>query len=525
MSSVALPRAAGAAPASRAGPAGVAHKGMITLSLMLATIMQALDTTIANVALPHMQGSLQASQDQISWVLTSYIVAAAIATPLTGWLCDRWGRRQVFMAAVAGFTLASALCGMADSLWQIVAARLLQGLFGAALVPLSQAVLLDINPREKAGQAMALWGAGIMVGPILGPLIGGWLTENANWRWVFYINLPVGLMAFYGIARFLPRGGRGGTRLDLFGFATLGLAIGLLQMLLDRGEMLDWFASVEIRLEAAGCLVAFAFFVAHTWTVRGPSFFNRALLHDTNYVTALLFAFIVGVVLYATLALLPSLLQGLLGYTAFDTGLITAPRGIGTMIAMIAVGRLIRFVDARKLMAVGFSLMALSLYEMSRITLEMDATLLVVSGLIQGVGLGLTFVPLSTVAFATLPAKLRNEGTPIFSLLRNIGSSVGISLVQALLSEGAARAHAQLATDISRSNPVVAALPPGLGADSPTGLMLLNAEVTRQATMIGYIGDFRVMLGLTLCALPLLLLMRKPTAQATSAAAAADAGH
>src|SRR4051794_1359526 len=194
----------------------VAHRGLITVSIMLATIMQALDTTIANVALPHMQGALQSSQDQISWVLTSYIVAAAIATPLTGWLCARWGRRQVFLAAVAGFTVASALCGMAGTLWEIVAARLLQGLFGAALVPLSQAVLLDINPKEKVGQAMAIWGAGIMVGPILGPVLGGWLTEHANWRWVFYINLPVGVLAFLGIARYLPESKPGGVKLDLF---------------------------------------------------------------------------------------------------------------------------------------------------------------------------------------------------------------------------------------------------------------------------------------------------------------------
>ena len=239
---------------------------------MLATIMQALDTTIANVALPHMQGALQSSQNQISWVLTSYIVAAAIATPLTGWLCSAVGRRRVFLIAVAGFTLASALCGMADNIRQIVAARLLQGLFGAALVPLSQAVLLDIDPKEKIGQAMAIRGAGIMIGPILGPMLGGWLTGNASWRWVFYINLPVGVLAFYGIARYLPESRPAGIKLDLFGFATLSLTIGLLQRFLDRGEQLDWFDSTEICVEAIGCLMAFAFFVAHTFTAIDTSF-------------------------------------------------------------------------------------------------------------------------------------------------------------------------------------------------------------------------------------------------------------
>src|SRR5262252_8450490 len=280
----------------------VPHRGMITISIMLATIMQALDTTIANVALPHMQGSLQSSQDQITWVLTSYIVAAAIATPLTGWLCSAYGRRKVFLATVFGFTIASALCGLAGSLGEIVGARLLQGVFGAALVPMSQAVLLDINPREKVGQAMAIWGAGIMVGPILGSLLGGWLTETFDWRWVFFINLPVGVFAYWGLARYLPESATRPEALDRFGFITLSIGIGLLQMFLDRGEQLDWFESWEIRLEAAGALVAFAFFVVHTWTVRGPSFLDRDLLKDRNFVTASLFAFVVGMIVFATMA-------------------------------------------------------------------------------------------------------------------------------------------------------------------------------------------------------------------------------
>jgi len=501
----------GATPAAPDDPLAL-RRGMITVSIMLATIMQALDTTIANVALPHMQGSLQASQDQISWVLTSYIVAAAIATPLTGWLCARMGRRKVFLIAVAGFTVASALCGMAGTLWEIVAARLLQGLFGAALVPLSQAVLLDINPKEKFGQAMAIWGAGIMVGPILGPMLGGWLTENADWRWVFYINLPVGLMAFYGIASYLPESRPAAVRLDMFGFATLSLAIGLLQMFLDRGEQLDWFSSVEICIEAAGAFIAFAFFVAHTWTVHGPSFFHRGLLSDRNFVTGLLFAFIVGMILYATMALLPTLLQGLLGYPVLYAGILMAPRGLGTMVAMIVVGRLVQRVEPRKIMAVGFSLSVFALYQMTLMTLDMDSSLIVVSGFIQGLGIGFTFVPLSAAAFATLAPRLRNEGTPIFSLLRNIGSSVGISIVQALLTEGTARAHADLASRVTLSNLALQTLPPSLNINSAAGLWALNAEVTRQAAMIGYLQDFRIMMWLTLLSMPLLLLVRRPVA-------------
>jgi DHA2 family multidrug resistance protein len=487
----------------------IPHRGMITVSIMLATIMQALDTTIANVALPHMQGALQSSQDQISWVLTSYIVAAAIATPLTGWLCSAFGRRNVFLVAVAGFTVASALCGMADNIWEIVAARLLQGLFGAALVPLSQAVLLDINPKEKIGQAMAIWGAGIMIGPILGPMLGGWLTENASWRWVFYINLPVGVMAFYGIARYLPESRPAGIKLDLFGFATLSLTIGLLQMFLDRGEQLDWFESTEIRAEAIGCLVAFAFFIAHTFTAIGTSFFDRRLLKDRNFVTGLLFAFIVGLVLYATMALLPTLLQGLLGYPVVYTGMVMAPRGVGTMVAMLMVGRLLHYIDARAIMALGFTLTAIALYMMTGMTLDMNSHVILLSGVIQGLGIGFTFVPLSAVAFATLAPDLRNDGTPIFSLLRNIGSSVGISIVQAMLTSGTARAHAELATDISAGNLALQALPSALNPATASGLGMLDAEVSRQAAMMAYLGDFRFMLVLTVVSLPLLLLIRK----------------
>ncbi|RFO95262.1 EmrB/QacA family drug resistance transporter [Rhodoferax lacus] len=486
----------------------VPHKGMITVSIMLATIMQALDTTIANVALPHMQGSLQSSQDQIAWVLTSYIVAAAIATPLTGWLCGQWGRRQIFLASVVGFTIASTLCGLAQNLSEMVLARLLQGLFGAALVPLSQAVLLDINPKEKVGQAMAIWGAGIMVGPILGPVLGGWLTEHANWRWVFFINLPVGVFAFYGIARYLPESKPAGEQLDIFGLTTLSLAIGLLQLFLDRGEQMDWFNAPEIRVEAAGCAMALAFFMAHTLTVRGPSFLNRDLLRDRNFITGTAFASVMGMTLFATMALLPSLLQGLLGYPIVFAGEIMAARGLGTMLAMVVVGRLVHRFELRAIMAVGFGLTAISLYQMTHITLEMDSSLLRSSGFIQGLGVGFTFVPLSAVTFATLAPGLRNEGTPVFSLMRTLGSSVGISVVQTLLTRGMARAHAELSTDIHYASQALQNLPAALNPLTPAGLAALNLEVNRQAALVAYVHDFRVMLCLTLLTMPLLLLIR-----------------
>jgi MFS transporter, DHA2 family, multidrug resistance protein len=510
---------------STAAAGGFPHRGMITVSVMLATIMQALDTTIANVALPHMQGSLQASQDQITWVLTSYIVAAAIATPLGGWLCSKWGRRRVFMVAIAGFTVASALCGMAGNLWEIVAARLLQGLFGAALVPLSQAVLLDINPREKIGQAMAVWGAGIMIGPILGPMLGGWLTDSYDWRWVFYINLPVGALALWGVARYLPENKPQNERLDVFGFIALSVAIGMLQMFLDRGEQLDWFSSAEIGIEAALSAIAFAFFVAHTWTTDGISFFNRALLKDRNFVTGMMFAFIVGMILYGTMALLPSFLQGLMDYPIVYTGIVTAPRGVGTMLAMMVVGRITNKVDVRLIMAVGFGLTALALWQMTRMTLQMDSTLVVVSGFVQGLGVGFTFVPLSTVTFATLAPSLRNAGTPIYSLLRNIGSSVGISVVTMLLAEHAATAHVRIVEDMGVGSALLGSLPQALDPSGLGTLAAVNAEVTRQATLIAYLGDFKMMMVMAVVAIPLLLLIRRPARPASAGPAVAEAAH
>lgn len=490
------------------------NRRMITLSIMLATVIQALDGTIANVALPHMQGSLSASQDQIMWVLTSFIVAAAIATPLTGWLCDRFGQKRIFLISVAGFVAASVLCGLSESLGQIVAARLAQGAFGAALVPLSQAVLLDINPREKHGSAMAIWGMGVMIGPILGPTLGGWLTDSYNWRWVFFINVPVGAMAFYGIWKYIRNDkAKRRMRFDMFGFVTLSLAIGALQMLLDRGEQNDWFSSRETWIEAIVLAMSLSYFIAHTvLRPAGKSFFDYRLLKNSNYVTGLLFIFIVGMVLFATRALMPTMLQGLMGYPAALAGLVTAPSGLGTMAAMLVVGRLVGKVDLRALLATGFSITAFSLWQMSHYTLALAPGDIVWPGVIQGVGLGLVFVPLSAATFSTLSPTMRAEGTAIYSLIRNIGSSIGIALVQTLLVRNTQTAHASLAGKIDYANPALhdAATSSVYHLADPSALSMLNGEVTRQATMIGYIDDFWLMLILTLAIIPLLLLIKQP---------------
>jgi DHA2 family multidrug resistance protein len=490
------------------------NRPMITLSIMLATILQTLDSTIANVALPHMQGSLSASQDQIAWVLTAYIVAAAIATPLTGWLVDRFGQKNILLASIGGFTLASMLCGMANSLAQIVAARLLQGVFGAALVPMAQMVLMDINPREKQGSAMAVWGMGVMVGPILGPTLGGWLTDSYNWRWVFFINVPIGALALYGTWTYLrPAPAARRQQFDVFGFATLSLAIGALQLLLDRGQQNDWFSSTETWIEAVVLVVMSTYFVAHTLlTPAQKSFVDFRLFKNQNYVTGVLFIFIVGLVLYATRALIPTMLETLLDYPVLTTGLVTAPSGVGTMVSMLIAGRLIGKVDLRIMLFVGFVLTAVSLWQMAHYSLELSQGDILWPGVIQGIGLGLVFVPLSAATFATLDPHMRGQGTALFSLVRNIGSSIGISLVQTMLVRNTVIAHAAMTERLTYANPAWAnpAVAQAYDTSSAGGAAFLDSLVTQQAAMLSYIDDFWLMLFLTLTVIPLLLLIRPP---------------
>ena len=314
-----------------------------------------------------------ATQDQIVWVLTSYIVAAAISIPLTGWLATRFDRKKVFLISIAGFTVTSALCGMSLTLRQIVLFRLLQGVSGAALVPLSQAILFDINPPENHGRAMAFWGIGVTLGPILGPALGGWLTENYNWRWVFYINLPIGILAFLGLLFFLPSSkDRQANRFDFFGFIALSVAVGSLQIMLDRGGLKDWFSSPEIITEGIVTAVAFYLFIIHTATHKRP-FINIALFADANFLIGNVIIFIMGVVMFATLALLPPMLQEILNYPVITTGLVTAPRGMGLMLAMIVVGRLVGRIDTRILMGLGILLTAISLQQMVHFSILMDA--------------------------------------------------------------------------------------------------------------------------------------------------------
>jgi DHA2 family multidrug resistance protein len=492
-------------------PRDAANRWPITISIMLATVMNSLDQTIANVALPHIQGSVSAGPEQISWVLTSYIVAAAIMTPLTGWLSGRLGRKRLFLASIGGFVFASMLCGLATSLPELVLFRLLQGVFGAALVPLSQAVLLDINPPEKHGQAMAIWAAGSVLGPILGPAVGGYLTENLSWRWCFYINLPVGILALLGVLFFIradkPEQAR---KFDFLGFGMLTLFIGAFQMMLDRGPGQDWFSSPEVWIEAVLAAIGLWVFVAHTLTAARP-FFDPGLARDRNFVTASLFNFAVGILLFSTMALLPPLMQVLLGYPVLTSGIVSMPRGVGSLVSMFLVGQLVGKVDTRILVAAGLACNIVALWQMMHFDLSMTETPFIISGMIQGLGTGLVFVPLSALAFATIAPSLRSEGSAVFTLIRNLGSAVGISIMQALVVANTQTMHASLAEKVIPTDPMVRdTLPAIFNLDSVAGLMALNGELTRQATMVAYIDDFKLMFVIAIVCLPMLILMRPP---------------
>jgi DHA2 family multidrug resistance protein len=496
-----------------AAPAAVGNRAAITVCIILATLMQALDTTIANVALPYMQGSVSASQDEIDWVLTSYIVAAAIMTPPTGFLASRFGLKRLFLVSVAGFTVASMLCGMAQSLTQIVLFRVLQGAFGAALVPLSQTVLFNINPKEKYGSAMALWGVAVMVGPILGPVLGGWLTENYSWRYVFYINLPIGILALLGIQAFLPETPRSTARLDWFGFGTLSLGIGALQVLLDRGEQLDWFSSGEILAEAVIAVSALYLFLVHICTAKDP-FVRPSLFRDPNFAAGTLFVAVVGLTYYSALALQPPYFQNLMGYSVVSAGMVMGPRGIGTMGAMLVVGRMIGRIDTRLLLAFGLALTAWSFYAMTGWTPDIEQESIIVVGIVQGIGLGFLFVPLSAATLSTLSVAERTQGAGLYNLSRNIGSSLGISIVNTLLTRNTQANHAVIAAHVTAVNrgfddPVIARFWNPLTA---AGRTALDAMITQQAQIIAYIDDYKLLMIATIAVLPLLLVFRKPTA-------------
>lgn len=476
--------------------------------------MQILDSTIANVALPHMQGTLSATQDQIAWVLTSYIVATAIMTLPAGWLAVRYGGKNIFAISVATFTFFSVLCGLSTNIEQMVLFRVLQGVSGAALIPISQATLLDINPREKHASAMAIWGAGIMIGPIIGPTLGGYLTEAYNWRWVFFINLPIGILSFIGVMFFLPNNKQKSRPFDWLGFLTLALVIGCIQLILDRGEQVDWLNSIEIFVYMAIAASAIWIYAVHTMQTKNP-LLPPSMFLDRNLVTSLFFMFFVGLILLATVALLPPYMQNLMGYSVVDTGILMAPRGAGTLLSMMIVGKFSGRIDPRIFLFTGLSFTVISLYYMTGFTTFVPEETIIWTGAIQGFGLGFIMIPLSTLAYSTLHPKYRSEAASVFNLVRNVGSSVGISIVMTMLVRNTQLNHAYLTENITAYTFGISwkQLPEGL-SDTTSGILgALNGEISRQALTIAYVNDFSLMMWVVIACIPFIFLLRPPIEQ------------
>jgi len=489
----------------------VKYRGLITATAILASMIYSIDWTIAAVALPHMQGTFSASQDQISWVMTSYIVISAIMLPTTAWLSSTFGRKRLFLIAIAGFTIFSLLCGAANSLETEILFRAGQGCFGAFLIPLSQALMLDSYPKEQHAKATALWGLGVILGPVIGPTIGGYLTEAYSWRWVFYVSVPIGIIAYIGGMLFLPRDEQtsGKITFDWIGFAALALCVGSLQMMLDRGERQDWFGSLEIQIEAGLCILGLYVFIVHSLSSKQP-IVNLRLMRDSNYALGLSFVFIYGMLSLPPMILLPPFLSSLQGYPVSTVGLLLSPRGLGLMLAMFVLGRIGDKIDPRLTLFFGFTTLGVPSLFMAGWTLDVDPFEVVWTGIIQGMGAGAIVVPLGVVTFATLDQKYRTEAASMWNLVRSAGSGIGISVAVFIVARMSNVTRAGLVEHISPFNPALHQPPlSGLrGIASTKNLAIIDNEVTRQALLIGYIDVFQLTAWAAFMALPLILLLR-----------------
>ena len=479
---------------------------------MLAMLMQTLDSTIANVALPYMQGSMSASTDEITWVLTSYVIAAAIMTAPVGWMARRFGRKKLFIGCLIGFTVTSMMCGAAQSLQQLVAFRLLQGMCGAAIAPLSQATMLDIYPFSKRAQAMAIFAMGVTMGPIMGPTLGGYLTDAYSWRFVFYVNLPFGILAILGLMFFMQdTPAQTNLRFSWYGFGVLALGCGSLQLMLDRGQVLDWFSSPEIIIEAVIAGLGFYLFIVHMLTSEKP-FLSIGLFKDRNFISGMVMVFCVSSVMLATIALLAPYLQSLAGYPVYTAGWAMAPRGLGTIMSMFLASRLGMRVDQRKIMACGLLILGWALYDMSLWTPDVTQEQMMLTLVLQGFSIGLVFNPMSVMAYTTLTPLLRGEGTALQSLSRNIGSAIGISVTSFTLTRGVQTTHAEIAAGVTPFNRVLQMgdyVSHTLSPVTRHGAALLDDMINHQARIIAYNNDFRLMILTIVPPMVLLLFMRR----------------
>jgi DHA2 family multidrug resistance protein len=488
------------------------HPGLLMAAVMGASVIQFLDATIANVAIPHMQSSLGASLDSVTWVLTSFIIAGAVATPIVGWVSDRFGSRRLFLFVVAAFIVTSMLCGAAANLTQMVIFRILQGFCAAFIGPLGQTIMLDITAPSKQARAMSLWGMAVMIAPISGPMIGGWLTESLNWRWVFYVNLPIGIPTLFVLWWLLPSRPIVDRKLDLFGFSAFALGLAALQLMFDRGQHKDWFDSWEIIIEC-GLAISFLWvFFVHIRTTDNP-LFPKELVGDRNFLMVLVFMILMGIMMIAISALLPPLLQNIYGYTVFDTGVLLAPRGVGIFITMIVANRLLGKIDLRYMVAFGYTVAAWSLWEMTGWTSSMGKSDIIIVGLVQGLGMGLTFMPMNVIAFSNIPPAFRTDGSGLMNLMRNVGASMGISLVTTMLARNIQVSHADLAQHVTPYN--MPGVDPGATAERlgsvGEGLMrVIDGMVNREAAMIAYLDDFQMMAIVVLCFVPMAFLLKMP---------------
>lgn len=484
---------------------------LIIIAVMTATLMQVLDTTIVNVALPYMQGSLAASPDQITWTLTSYLVASAIFIPLSGYMSDRLGRKNYMLLSILGFTIASALCGASTNLTEIVIFRLLQGVFGAALVPLAQAIISDIFPAEQRGKAMAIWGFGVMAGPILGPTLGGYLTEVASWRWTFYVNVPFGIFALILAWQVLPDSLRKPRLMDWLGLSFISLAIGSLQYFLDRGNDQNWFDAWDIRISALLCIFGFGAFIIHSLFKPARIVFDLRIFQDRNFTIASLLIGLMGLGMYGVMAIQPLMLEGIMNYPVLLTGLVMAPRGISGMLGMVFMGKFGQRFDPRHLLLMGIIFNIIGIYAYTRLSLNITPLDIVWPMLLQGFGISMIFTSLSTIAFSTLPKELGIEGAGMFSLLRTIGSSVGISLVVAVYTHEAQASWNQLGGFINPYNHAVtyylANLNLSLG--QPLAAPILGLALNTQSQMLAFVDTFVFIMWSFIIMLPLILLIRK----------------
>ncbi len=468
-----------------------ARRGLITLAVMITTVMVVLDMTIVNVALPHMMATLGATSQQVTWVLTAYLVSQAVFVSLTGFLSRRYGQRRVVLVCTAGFVITSALCGQAGNLAEMVLFRILQGALGAPLMPLSQAVMVQSFGREQRGQAMAIWGMGIMVAPVLGPTLGGYITDHLDWRWVFYINGPVGLVSWLLSVISVPDTPTQRGAIDWPGMLMMAIGVGSLQLMLDRGNVEDWFTSDLIVSLAVAAVIGGVGFIYYCWRHPDPVV-NLRLFRDRNLATASLLMAAFGLGLFGTITIQPIMLENLLGYPAALTGEVMAPRAIASALGMMVVGRVIRHVDARYLITTGIILASFGGWQMTRYNLSLDMFWIVWPAAIQGLGIGMIFVPLSTLAYDTLPKRDMAEAAGLYNLTRTIGSSIGISVLATTLSRRGQYHWQTLGGNIQADNPTVYLWlqDHGLSLADPGAAASLARELGRQASMLAFIDAY-----------------------------------